>query len=68
MHARWASYFEQFILVLRHKSDIDNEVLMHWVGVIIGFFANGLDFLKELYEKDEDFEEGWEKCSTKQPV
>ena len=26
MHARWASYFEQFNFVIRHKSGVGNKV------------------------------------------
>ena len=55
-----ASYFEQFNFVIHHKFRVDNKVsdalsrsvqlLVTLQGEIIGF-----DFLRELYEKDEDF-------------
>ena len=39
------------------------QLLITMQGEIIRF-----DFLKELYEKDEDFEEIWKKCLTRQPA
>jgi len=56
--------------VIRHKSGVDNKVsdalsrnvspLMSLQSEIIWF-----EFVKELYEEDEDFAEIWEKCSSR---
>ena len=59
MHARWASYFEQFNFVIRHKSGVDNKVpdaLSRRVSLLVSLQSEiiGFDFLNELYEKDED--------------
>ena len=61
MHARWASYFEQFNFVIRHKSGVDikvSDTLSRRVALLVSLQSEiiGFDLLKELYEKDEDFE------------
>ena len=71
MHSRCASYFEQFNFVIYHKSEVNNKVpdaLTRRVSLLITLQSKiiGFDFLKELYEKDEDFAEIWEKYSMKQ--
>ena len=68
MHAKWASYFEQFNFVIRQKFGVDNKVpdalsrrvsLSSLQSKIIRF-----ECLKNLYKEDEDFTEIWEKCSS----
>ena len=56
MHARWVFYFEQFNSVISHKSGVDNKVL-DTLSLRVTLLVTGFDFLKELYEKDEDFAE-----------
>ena len=73
MHARWASYFEQFNFVIHHKSRVDNKIpdaLSQRVSLLISLQSEviGLDLSKELYKEDEDFAEIWEKCSSWQPA
>jgi len=72
MDIRWASYFEQFNFVIRHKSGVDNKVpdaLSRMVQLLVTLQSEiiGFDFLKELYEKDEDFEEIWESVRQGNP-
>ena len=62
MHARWASYLELFNFVIRHKLDVNNKVpnvLSRRVSLLVSLQSEiiGFNFLKELYEKDEDSEE-----------
>jgi len=73
MHARWASYFEQFNFVIRHKSRVDNKVsdaLSQRVSLLVALQSEiiGFNCLKELYKQNEDFAEIWEKCSSWQPA
>ena len=45
MHARWASYFEQFNFVIRHKPRVDNKVsdaLSPRVSLLISYKAKSL--------------------------
>jgi len=70
MHARWASYFEQFNFMIRHKSGVDKQVLdalSHRVSLLISLQSKiiGFEYLKELYKEDEDFADIWEKCSSR---
>ena len=69
MHARWASYFEQFNFVIHHKSRVDNKIpdaLSQRVSLLISLQSEviGLDLSKELYKEDEYFAEIWERCSS----
>ncbi|XP_019168246.1 PREDICTED: uncharacterized protein LOC109163967 [Ipomoea nil] len=67
MHARWASYLEQFSFHIQHKSGTANRVadalsrkkslLITLQGEIIGF-----DILKNLYEEDDDFSDIWRQA------
>jgi len=73
MHARWASYFEQFNFVIRHKSAVNNKVfdaLSQKVSLLISLQSEiiGFECLKEQYKEDEDFTEILENCSSRQPA
>ena len=54
IHARWASYFEQFNFMIRHKSGVDNKVpdaLSQRILVTFQSEITGFDFFKKLYER-----------------
>jgi len=60
MHARWASYFEQFNFVIRHKSRVDNKVLdaIEVKSFIVGPIAKRnywVRVLEEAISRCEDF-------------
>ena len=62
MHARRASYFEQYNFLIRHKAGVDNkvpDVLSQRVLLLVSIQSKifGFECLKVLYKEDEDFTE-----------
>ena len=60
MHARWATYFEQFTFINKHKSGVHNKVadaLSRRASLLISLRSKIVEFkcLKELYEQHVDF-------------
>ena len=73
MHARWASYFEQFNFLIRHNAEVNNKVsdaLSQRVLLLVSLQSEIIRFecLKKLYKENEDLSEIWEKCSSQQVV
>ena len=77
MHAKWASYFEQFHFVICHKSgsyfeqiNKFSDALSRSVSLLISLQSKiiGFKFLKVLYEEDENFAEIWRKCLSRHPA
>ena len=59
--------------MIRYKSRVDNKIsnaLSRRVSLLISLQSEIIEFefLKELYEEDEDFAEIWEKCSSRHPT
>ena len=67
MHARWVAYIQCFHFTLKHKFDVTNKVadaLSKRASLLTTLRTEvvGYDYLKELYENDEDFDDTWGKC------
>lgn len=55
MHGRWVNFLQEFTFVLKHKVGQQNKVTT--LLVILINEAEGFEYLKELYAKDEDFKD-----------
>ena len=70
MHARWAVFLQQFRYSFSYKPGVQNkaaDALSRQVMLLNTLHAElvGFDYLKKLYETDEDFKDIWEKCLLK---
>ena len=67
MHARWVAYIQRFHFTLKHKSSVTNKVvnaLSRWATLLTTLRTEVIrfDYLKELYENDENCGNIWGKC------
>jgi len=67
MHARWVAYIQHFYFTLKHKLGITNKVanVLSRIASLLTTLRTkvvGFDYLKELYENDENFGDIWSKC------
>ena len=73
MHSRWVAYIQCFSFSLKHKSGVTNKVvdaLSQRASLLVTLWTKviGFDYLKELYEEDEDFGRVWIQCQQTQFV
>ncbi|PKU66055.1 hypothetical protein MA16_Dca017376 [Dendrobium catenatum] len=66
-HAQWSEFLSAFHYVLKHKAGHNNQVadtlnLRHLLLQTLQSQVVGFEVIKDLYNKDADFQHIWEKC------
>ena len=73
MHAKWVAYIQHFSFSLKYKSGVTNKVanaVSRRAALLVTLRTKVIkfDYLKELYEEDEDFGRVWIQCQQTQFV